>query len=68
MEAVDKMTIIQLFRQLSQTEQLDVYKQISKQTFTQRWNLMDEELPDSDISSEEIMKEVRAVRYGNKKD
>ena len=66
METVNKAKVLQLFSKLSKPEQLAVFEQISEQTFAQRWNLMDTELPDSDISEDEIMEEVRAVRYGKK--
>jgi hypothetical protein len=64
MEAVNKTKVLQLFNKLSKPEQLDVFEQISSQTFKQRWNMINDELPDSKISEEEIMEEVRAVRYG----
>jgi len=68
MQTADKTKVLQLFSKLSKPEQVDVFEQISEQTFTQRWKMIDAELPDSEISEEEIMEEVRAVRYGNKKD
>jgi hypothetical protein len=64
MEAINKTKVLQLFNKLSKPEQLDVFEQISAQTFKERWNLIDAELPDSKISDEEIIAEVRAVRYG----
>jgi len=66
METASKAKVLQLFNKLSKPEQLAVFEQISEQTFAQRWNLMDSELPDADITEEEIMEEVRAVRYGSK--
>jgi hypothetical protein len=64
MEAINKTKVLQLFNKLSKPEQLAVFEQISIQTFAQMWNLTDDQLPDSKITEEEIMEEVRAVRYG----
>lgn len=59
---------LELFNQLSKTEQLMVADKIDKQTFEERWQLIDTKLPDAGFSEEEIMKEVQAVRYGREKD
>lgn len=66
MEAVSVNKILQLFNMLSKPEQLEIADKIEKQTFQERWKLMDEFLPDVEMSEEEIMEEVRAVRYGSK--
>ena len=66
METVSVSKVLQLFNLLSKPDQLEVAKKIEKQTFEERWKLMDQSLPDVDISNEEIMHEVRAVRYGDK--
>jgi hypothetical protein len=63
MKTANKTRVLQLFNKLSKPEQLDVFEQISAQTFDERWKQMDAELPDLQISEEDIMKEVRAVRY-----
>jgi GGDEF domain-containing protein len=56
-----------LFNQFSKEEQIQIAEKISLQTFADRWVLLDEELPDTDeLSEEEIMAEVKAVRYGEK--
>lgn len=56
-----------LFNQFSKEEQIQIAEKISLQTFADRWALLDEELPDTDeLSEEEIMEEVKAVRYGEK--
>jgi hypothetical protein len=60
--------VLQLFNKLSKPEQIDVFEQISEQTFTQRWKMIEAELPDSEISEDDIMEEVRAIRYGTQKD
>jgi hypothetical protein len=62
------MKILDLFNQLSKKEQLEVADKIDKKTFDDRWQLIDAELPDTTFSDEEIMNEVRAVRYGSKND
>ena len=59
--------ILQLFNMLSKPEQLEIADRIDKQTFNDRWVLANDSLPNLDISDEEIINEVRAVRYGNKK-
>jgi hypothetical protein len=59
---------LELFNQLSKTEQLMVADKIDKQTFEERWQLIDTKLPDAGFSEEEIMREVQAVRYGREKD
>jgi len=58
---------LQLFNQFSKEEQIKIAEKIARQTFADRWTLLDEELPDTDdISEEEIMAEIKAVRYGQK--
>ena len=59
--------VLQLFNMLSKPEQLEIADRIDKQTFSDRWSLANNSLPDADLSEEEIMNEVRAVRYGSKK-
>jgi hypothetical protein len=58
---------LMLFSQFSKEEQIKIAEKIALQTFSERWALMDAALPDtSDISDEEIMAEIKAVRYGQK--
>ena len=59
---------LKLFDDFSKAEQLEIAKMIEKQTFEDRWRIMDSNMPDVDFFDEEIMEEVRAVRYANKKD
>ncbi|MGZ3872408.1 MAG: hypothetical protein ACXVJD_05800 [Mucilaginibacter sp.] len=66
MEIVSVNKILRLFNMLSKSEQLKIADKIDKQTFKARWALMDKALPNSNISEEEIMLEVRAIRYGSK--
>ena len=67
MDAAGKLSVIEfleLFKQFSKTEQLSIAEKINALTFKQQWELLNVELPDVEISDEEIMEEVRAVRYG----
>jgi hypothetical protein len=67
METVSISQVLQLFSRLSKPEQLEIADRINKQTFEERWKLTDGLLPDAEFSDDDIMKEVSAVRYGNKK-
>jgi len=63
----EKITVprfLNMFRRFTPSEKIEIAEQIDRQTFNDRWNLLDAELPDSEMSDEEIMNEVRAVRYG----
>ncbi len=53
-----------LFSRFSRAEQEQIARAIWKKTFASQWQLLDKELPDADISEEEILEELRAVRYG----
>jgi len=56
-----------LFEQFSKEEQIKIATKIAAQTFANRWSLLDETLPDtSEITDEEIMAEIKAVRYDKK--
>ena len=56
-----------LFNEFSKEEQIKIAEKIALQTFADRWAMLDEELPDTDdITEEEIMAEVKSVRYGKK--
>ena len=56
-----------LFNQFSKQEQIKIAEKIALQTFADRWVLLDEELPDTDeLTEEEILAEIKAVRYGQK--
>jgi hypothetical protein len=63
METVSVSKVLQLFNMLSKPEQLEIADQIEKQTFKERWQIMDKSLPDSNLSEEDIVQEVRAIRY-----
>ena len=65
----EKITVprfISIFEEFSPSEKIRIAEQIDRQTFAERWKLLDAELPDIEMSDEEIMDEVRAVRYGKK--
>ncbi len=66
-EAPNVNTVLRLFKQLPRSEQIVVAEKIGEQTFKERWKQLDETLPDVACSEQDIMKEVRAVRYGKRK-
>jgi len=53
---------LQLFNQFSKEDQLKIADTILQQAFEEQWQALDAELPDVEISEEEIMAEVIAVR------
>ncbi len=53
-----------LFNQFSRAEQIQIAKKIWEKTFAEQWAALDAELPDIEMSEEEIMEELMAVRYG----
>jgi len=68
METASVNKVLQLFNMLSKSEQLAVADKIDMQTFEKRWQIADDLLPDSGFDEDDVMEEVKAVRYGNKKD
>jgi hypothetical protein len=68
METASIKQVLQLFNMLPKSEQLEFVNRISELTFEDRWRLIDSQMPDLETSEDDIMNEVRAVRYGNKKD
>jgi hypothetical protein len=67
METASINKVLQLFNMLSKPEQLEIAERIDSQIFEDRWKLADSTLPDANFSEDAIMNEVRAVRYGSKK-
>lgn len=65
METANIKQVLQLFNRLSKSEQLELADKINIQTFEDRWHLIDTILPETKFSEEDIIKEVRAVRYGS---
>ena len=55
------------FYKFPKAQQLKIAEQINQSTFSQRWALLDKELPNIEMNEAEIMNEVRAVRYGKTK-
>lgn len=53
-----------LFNQFTRAEQVQIARKIWEKTFAEQWQLLDTELPDVEMSEEEILEELRAVRYG----
>ena len=53
-----------LFNQFTLAEQIQIARTIWKKTFAEQWQLLDVELPDVEMSEEEVLKELMAVRYG----
>ena len=53
-----------LFNQFTSAEQVQIARKIWEKTFAGQWQLLDAELPDVEMSDEEILEELRAVRYG----
>jgi hypothetical protein len=66
METVSVSKVLKLFNLLSKSEQLEITDRINKQTFAERWQMTNNKMPDSGLSDDDIMEEVRAVRYGSK--
>ncbi len=65
----EKITVprfLTMFEKFSPSEKIRIAEQIDREMFTKRWELLDAELPDFEVSEKEIMSEIRAVRYGRK--
>lgn len=61
----EKITVprfLNMFEKFSPSEKLKIAEQINQKNFAERWNALDAELPDIEMSEEEIMNEVRSVR------
>ena len=54
------------FKKFSKSERMKVAEQINRTTFRECWALVDKALPDLQMTEDEIMDEVRTVRYGGK--
>ncbi len=65
----EKITVprfLTIFKKFSASDKIKIADEIDRETFEARWKVLDAELPDVEMSDEEIMDEVRAVRYGKK--
>lgn len=58
---------IELFNSFPKTQRAKLAKTLYEATFNEQWKELDKKLPDVEMSAEEIMKEVKAVRYAKKK-
>lgn len=56
-----------LFRKLSRADQLKIADRISRQTFAERWKILDAEMPDVRIGDDKIIEELTTFRHGKKK-
>jgi hypothetical protein len=63
---VSVVRFMEYFSRFSKSEQLKIADKINATTFSKRWARLDKQLPDAAISEEQIMNELRLVRYGKK--
>lgn len=56
---------LMMFNLFSESDKHTIFQNLYKVIFKKEWNVLDDELPDVEMSEDEIMKEVSAVRYGN---
>ena len=66
-EKISVPRFLTMFKKFSSSEKITIAEQIDQETFAERWKFLDAQLPNIEISDEEIMDEVRAVRYGKKR-
>ncbi|MCG3167528.1 MAG: hypothetical protein POELPBGB_03320 [Bacteroidia bacterium] len=60
---------LSMFELFNNKDQLKIATVIQKKTLAERWNEFKKRLPDTDITEEDVIKEVKAVRnkrYGKK--
>lgn len=62
--ALSASEYIDLFKSFKVSQRLEIARQINLMTFRQEWKKLSPQMPDARISEEEIMQEVKAVRYG----
>lgn len=65
MESREKVSIkdyVKQFDQFTKKDQLKIADLISKRTFEKRWMELDAFLPDSELSDDEIVTEVKTAR------
>src|SRR5258708_26335733 len=62
-EKISVPTFLSMFKKFSASDKVKIAEQIDRETFEVRWKRLDAELPDVVMSDNEIMEEVRAVRY-----
>jgi len=54
---------LQLFTKFTKKEKLKIAEKINQLPFEERWQSLDQELPNIEMTQEDIIKEVQAVRY-----
>jgi hypothetical protein len=65
-EKISVPRFLTMFKKFSASDKIKIADQIDRETFEARWKVLDAELPDVQMSDDEIMDEVRAVRYAKK--
>jgi len=53
---------LSLFEMFSSQERMTIASSIQQKTLAQRWDALGKRLPDTGISEDEVMEEVKAVR------
>jgi hypothetical protein len=67
-EKVSIPRFLNIFKRFSAADKMKIADEIDRETFEARWIALDAELPDIAIPEDEIMNEIRAVRYAEKED
>lgn len=65
-EKISVPRFLNIFKKFSASDKIKIADQIDRETFEARWKVLDAELPDVEMSDDEIMDEIRAVRYAKK--
>ncbi len=65
-EKISVPRFLTMFKEFSASDKIKIADQIDRETFEARWKVLDAELPDVQMSDDEIMDEIRAVRYAKK--
>jgi hypothetical protein len=53
-----------VFEKFNAKERAEIARKIWMLTFGEQWKILDNQLPDLDVSEQEVMDELMAVRYG----
>jgi len=65
-ESISISDYIKLFLTFSKADKVKIAKKINELTFKEKWDMLNNELPDVSLSENEIMEEVYKVRYAGK--
>lgn len=65
-EKISVPRFLNIFKKFSASDKIKIADQIDRETFEARWKVLDAELPNVQMSDDEIMDEIRAVRYAKK--